>query len=290
MQTEGVRETASGASQGPPGFRKSRFYRNLLIDSVENSRFYAIIATDTTLEDKTMKRVLSLLLIAVLCMSLAGCKTQRVKDCEMTIENIGTVTPESEPYIIVAEAVYATLSEEEKADVENYQTLVDARLTYDGLFEVATFDEDNWWEYFDLALLNMWEEDENGEARSLVNDYAFFLLDEYKDKILWDTLELSVDYTWGSIYQSYNIDWNERTYYGVDTVFEAGTQYGSWDQVVRDPEEGILFYFSTKWEPLTRAIHEGFANVYFPEDGRQVMFTCKDGEITRIQGSFTYLK
>ena len=57
----------------------------------------------------------------------------RVNECKMYIMAIGTVTLASGAAIETAETKYAALSEDEKAQVTNYATLVSARETYDAL-------------------------------------------------------------------------------------------------------------------------------------------------------------
>lgn len=82
-----------------------------------------------------MKRILSTTLILLICLSLlSGCvKTQAVKDAIVAIDAIGEVTTDSKDLIIYAEKLYGILTEDEKSDVNNRITLIDARETYNNL-------------------------------------------------------------------------------------------------------------------------------------------------------------
>ena len=76
-----------------------------------------------------MKRIIIFVFSIILCLSLCACnsKNEAVVNVEKLIESIGEVTVNSEEVIRVAEEAYAALSDEDKAAVENYETLVVAR-------------------------------------------------------------------------------------------------------------------------------------------------------------------
>lgn len=78
-----------------------------------------------------MKRTFTLFLALALCLCLCACKSEEAKNAESLISAIGTVTLDSESAITAAEEAYAALSEEDKANVENYALLTDARSTYE---------------------------------------------------------------------------------------------------------------------------------------------------------------
>lgn len=79
-----------------------------------------------------MKRVTSLFLALVLCVSLCACgKSKAVKETETLIDAIGEVTVDSESSVLAAEKAYDTLTAEEKEKVENYAVLTEARATLD---------------------------------------------------------------------------------------------------------------------------------------------------------------
>ena len=80
-----------------------------------------------------MKRITALFLGLAICFLLAGCtpKPQSVKDTEVMIKAIGTVTQDSGEDIVTAERFYNKLTAEEKEQVSNYDTLAQARADYD---------------------------------------------------------------------------------------------------------------------------------------------------------------
>lgn len=81
-----------------------------------------------------MKKAISLLLVLVLVVSLAGCgKSAAAEAVDSMIAGIGTVTLDSEAAVNSAEAAYNALTEEQKAELENYAILVAARSTLDNL-------------------------------------------------------------------------------------------------------------------------------------------------------------
>ena len=79
----------------------------------------------------SIKKICALLLCFVMALTLVGCKSKAVRETEKLINAIGTVTVESEEAVKAAEAAYEALSEEDRAEVENYQTLTDARTALD---------------------------------------------------------------------------------------------------------------------------------------------------------------
>ena len=83
-----------------------------------------------------MKKVISLILTVALCLSLCACgKSESVEKVEALIAKIGEVNLDSESAIATAETAYDVLEEKEKARVENYTVLTDARAAFDTLVE-----------------------------------------------------------------------------------------------------------------------------------------------------------
>jgi len=79
-----------------------------------------------------MKKVISLLLTLVLCLSLCACgKSDEAKAVENAIKSIGSISLESEEAIVAAEKMYEALTEEQKAELDNYALLVSARMELD---------------------------------------------------------------------------------------------------------------------------------------------------------------
>ncbi len=75
-----------------------------------------------------MKKFITLLIAFAFALSLCACgKSEAVKNAESLIAAIGEVTLDSESAIVAAEEAYATLTAEEKEQVENYSVLIDAK-------------------------------------------------------------------------------------------------------------------------------------------------------------------
>ena len=75
-----------------------------------------------------MKRIITLLLAAVMVFSFSACgKSKDIQAAEDAISAIGEVTLESEGLIIQAEKLFGILTDAEKAEVSNRLTLVEAR-------------------------------------------------------------------------------------------------------------------------------------------------------------------
>lgn len=86
-----------------------------------------------------MKKVLSILLALVLCLSLCACgKSEAVKNVEAMIDALGEITLESIDAIRSAEDAYSALTEDEQKKVSNYETLTSARDSY---YELALVGE-----------------------------------------------------------------------------------------------------------------------------------------------------
>lgn len=77
-----------------------------------------------------MKRVLTLILALVICVSLCACKSEEAKNAEALITAIGEVTADSAAAISAARDAYSALTEEDKASVENAAVLATAQAAY----------------------------------------------------------------------------------------------------------------------------------------------------------------
>lgn len=74
-----------------------------------------------------MKKVLSILLISIMCFSMCACgKSKDVKNAENLIDSIGVVGVEDVEMVVNAKKVYGALSGEEKEQVENAALLYEA--------------------------------------------------------------------------------------------------------------------------------------------------------------------
>lgn len=89
-----------------------------------------------------MKKGISLVLVAVMCLSLCACgKSQSVKDVESAINAIGEVSLDSEEAISKAERMYEYLTDSEKSAVENKGVLVEARYFYDSIYAETIYNK-----------------------------------------------------------------------------------------------------------------------------------------------------
>lgn len=76
------------------------------------------------------------LLVCFIMSSLTGCIDSEAKKVSEQISQIGTVSLTSGDAIESTEKAYSSLSEKSRANVENYEVLVEARKTYDRICEV----------------------------------------------------------------------------------------------------------------------------------------------------------
>lgn len=82
-----------------------------------------------------MKKVISLLLVLVICLSLCACgKSEAAAAYENLVTEIGTVSLDSEAAILAAESAYHALSDKEKESVsESYQMFTQKQKEYNQL-------------------------------------------------------------------------------------------------------------------------------------------------------------
>ena len=81
-----------------------------------------------------MKKTICILLAVFLLFSLSGCISKEAAAVDKLILAIGDVSENSGAEIESAENAYFALTEEQKAEIKNYQQLLDARKKYDELF------------------------------------------------------------------------------------------------------------------------------------------------------------
>jgi|GEM_PF-4640635 len=87
---------------------------------------------------QSVSKIFCIILCAVLLLSLTGCKSGAVKNAEKLIAAIGEVTAESKDAVEAAEAAYAALSDQDKAQVEGAETLTAARTALDSALRIRT--------------------------------------------------------------------------------------------------------------------------------------------------------
>ena len=116
-----------------------------------------------------MKRILCLLLAISLCLTLCSCgKSEAAAIVDSLITEIETVTLDSEEAIKKAEDAYAKLSEKDKNAVENYASLVEARLTYDTLLEETLVKADE----VEVQLTKIAQKIETLDIRGAISDLS----------------------------------------------------------------------------------------------------------------------
>lgn len=90
-----------------------------------------------------MKKFIAAILVSVMLFMLCACggggASSAIENVVTQINDIGTVTLESETAIKAAEDAYSNLTEEQKAKVENYATLTEAREALEELKAVQEF-------------------------------------------------------------------------------------------------------------------------------------------------------
>lgn len=119
-----------------------------------------------------MKKIIALVLVLVMCLSLTACKSKEARNVEKMIEAIGAVSLESESAIVSAENAYEALTEEDKAEIENYEILTTARTTLDALIYEAEMNAK-----YDNAIALLKAEDYEGAY------HAFLDLGDWKDAL-----------------------------------------------------------------------------------------------------------
>ena len=130
----------------------------------------------------------------------------QISDVISLINNIGEVTLESEDKIIIAEEAYSSLNEEQKQKVSNYQTLVNARTTYDQLAfedrEEKTKDDPT----RTITLSNI-----NGHWKSSYDEWKIQDLGNYKSVLYWTSLTPGGSTISTNLKNSYLVGYNNVT-------------------------------------------------------------------------------
>jgi len=99
-----------------------------------------------------MKKVLALILVLAMCLPLCACgKSEEVKNVESLISAIGAVSENSETAIVAAESAYNALTQDDKNKVSNYNTLLEARKTYNAIPKEIELTKDNIGEYITIS-------------------------------------------------------------------------------------------------------------------------------------------
>lgn len=82
-----------------------------------------------------MKKLVALLLVAVMCFSLGACggQSEAAKALDEKILTLGEITIDSKELLEEIEAEYASLTDKEKKSIVNIQVLKDSRQKYDAI-------------------------------------------------------------------------------------------------------------------------------------------------------------
>ncbi len=161
-----------------------------------------------------MKKLIALTLALILCLGLIGCgssKSEEALHVEGLIDAIGTVTKDSEFAIIQAETEYEWLWDEARAEVENYDTLVAARAAFDGLYTNVELSMDNWQEYLELAVEEVWSINDFEETDRYTSTVVLRVKEEYKDLVDYVNINLVAEVEFTTRYRYYSVDWDNRT-------------------------------------------------------------------------------
>ena len=146
-----------------------------------------------------MKKVISLLLALVLCLSLCACgKSEAVKNVEAMIDALGEITLESIDAIRSAEDAYNALTEDEQKKVGNYETLTEAR---DAYYELALVGEwvRNYFSIYDI--------ESNYEAVSIIlnSDMTGTHYEDANKPLTWSVVNSQLHLDMGHWQNTYNI-------------------------------------------------------------------------------------
>ena len=245
-----------------------------------------------------MKKISSIILVLLICLSLCSCKSKDVKNVEALIDAIGEVTVNSEDAITAAEEAYASLADEEKVNVENYEVLNSARADFNALFISVEITIDNWQDYFELVTAVSWEENDFDEITGAFVNTCFCIKEEFSDRVILDRSELifetcqywtlaTVDFdlgkkTIGEIRyfepKSEGILIGERTTYSTYNLMDAG--FHSSSDLLTNRIENVLFEFSNGHIP--DSMYDGVNN--------QKGYSFVDYSISRIKGTIVVIK
>lgn len=180
-----------------------------------------------------------------------------VQAVEETIDAIGKVDRNSEPAILAAEEALAQLREDFQPLVSNRDALSDARAAYDAIYVPVEITLDNWQEYFETDVVDIWHEDENGNPRIFEQRYILRVKEAYQGNILPDSMDLSIEFSIPRYRSVWHIDWDNRTYeigdlqahqFGTGTPIDTITYTWNKHKEIWDWENFILCSYENAYE------------------------------------------
>lgn len=233
-----------------------------------------------------------------MCLSLCSCNSKDVKNVETLIDAIGEVTVDSEKAITAAEEAYASLDDDEKADVGNYEHLASARADFNALFVSIEITIDNWQDYFELVTAGSWVENDFGEITDAFVNTCFCIKEEFSDRVVLNRSELILETCnyWTLAAVDFDLDKKaigeiryfepksegiligERTTYRTYNLKDAGC-YSSFD-LVTNRIENVLFAFENGHIP--DSMYDGVDD--------QKGYSFVDYSISRIKGTIVVIK
>ena len=226
-----------------------------------------------------MKKLIALLLVAVMCLSFVACnKSTDNEECTQCAKYKGLIELlESEKYKEAIIEIYE-LAENGSNNSNNSETNQQT--------EVIGITLDNWQEYFEIKhFVGKDKEDRNafGELIKFYPTYGLVLKEKWQNKIV--DSDVQVEYSCTDSYRvwfNYNTDTQELIKgerYGTASDEDQVKQTLSWNY---NPSERVYAQFSSSCLPSTFVMDGNIAKIV----GRDYTNT----EIHRIQGSLTVTK
>ncbi len=180
-----------------------------------------------------------------------------VQAVEDAIDAIGKVDRNSEPAIAAAEEALAQLREDFQPLVSNSEALANARAAYEAIFVPVEITLDNWQEYFETDVVDIWHEDENGNPRIFEQRYILRVKEAYQGNILVESMDLSIEFSIPRYRSVWHIDWDNRTYeigdlqahkFGTGTPIDTITYSWNKHKEIWDWENFILCSYENAYE------------------------------------------
>ncbi len=107
---------------------------------------------------------------------------------------------------------------------------------------------DNWQEFFEIRLVEQWIEDDFGDVNFVEISPRFYIREEYRDKIIFDTMDFAVGYQVDTIPCDLEVDWENKAFYVGNALGEPiYTDTNTWSSKYAEEsfvkEDGYLFQF-----------------------------------------------
>lgn len=184
-----------------------------------------------------MKKIISLLLALVLCLSLVACGVDKQYTALLDhlqsgnyegIKNeLAALSPDFR-----AEQEQMTTDAEKLAKYESLINLLEAD-DYDGALADVTaripvppepacteveINIDNWQEYLELKPIDIWDENDFGDTDTLRCVEALYVRPEFADKIVWDKTNLIIEFSIEHSFVECEIDFENKEWSIIETL------------------------------------------------------------------------